>query len=109
MALIINNLLVNPNNQQTVPDNRQSGPVSVVPSQVKIAGVSAGQIVNLTQQRIDAEAAAKRPLIYDPLEYTRISTPTPAPQPVQHQEVLVKKKVTGQSQYMQDMLTVERL
>jgi len=76
-----------------------------------VGKLSAGQFINLAQQAIDAAAAASRPLIYNPLDYVPPPQPSAQPQPQASTstEVVSKKKVSGQSRYMRDMLTVEKL
>jgi hypothetical protein len=78
----------------------------VVPNNDNIP-IDAGRIIVLSQQKLDSEAAANRPLIYNPLEY--VAPPPPTTEVRRDTEVVAKKKVSGQSRYMHDMLTVEKL
>ena len=101
MALIANHI-----------NTKQSPPPRETPT---VESISFSEIV---QKRLDAEVASKRPLIYNPIEAAALVTvqrqePEHETEQVQQQtqnnEVIVTKRVVKRSQYMRDMLTVEKL
>jgi hypothetical protein len=102
MALIANNI-----------NTKQSPPPREAPI---VEPISFTEIV---QKRLDAEVASKRPLIYNPIEAAALVTvqrqdpePEHETEPVQQSnqnDVIVPRRVTKRSQYMRDMLTVEKL
>ena len=101
MALIANNI-----------NTEQSPPTREAPT---VEPISFSEIV---QKRLDAEVASKRPLIYNPIEAAALVTvqrqeqeheTEQVQQQTQNNEVIVTKRVVKRSQYMRDMLTVEKL
>lgn len=107
MALIVNKLVIDPD-----LGKKQEAPVepinTVSQAPTKIGNITAGRIVNVRQNNIDAIVASKRPLIYD--IGVEITTTPPAPieiKPVTT-EIKVRHRDNHRSRYMTDMLTVEK-
>jgi hypothetical protein len=105
MALIANRI-----------NTRQPAPVRETPPAEPIS------FIELVNRKLEAEVASKRPLIYNPMEAAPLvstsrqepeseqdSEPEHVQQPTQSSEAVITKRVVRRSQYMRDMLTVEKL